>query len=282
MIMVFGETGQVAHELQSFKNIVSLNRSQADLCNPDQCAELIRVHSPAAVINAAAYTDVDNAEKEEALATTINSDAPGRMAEACADLAIPFVHISTDYVFDGFGNDAWMPLSKTNPQNAYGRSKEAGEMGIIESGAVYGILRTSWVVSNRGENFIKTMLRLSETRSELSIVSDQIGAPTPARDIAGACYQMALDLIASPSKTGIYHFSGSPNVSWYDFASEIFRQTGRDIDLLPILSADYPTVASRPLNSRLNCESTLIEFGIEQPDWRKVLNEILREMGVLS
>lgn len=282
MILVFGETGQVAHELQSFKNIVSLNRSQADLCNPEQCAELIREHNPAAVINAAAYTAVDNAEKEEALATTINGEAPSQMAKVCAALAIPFVHISTDYVFDGSGNDAWVTHSKTNPQNAYGRSKEAGEMGVIASGAVYAIIRTSWVVSSRGENFIKTMLRLSETRNELSIVSDQIGAPTPARDIAGACYQVALNLIANPSKSGIYHFSGAPNVSWYDFAREIFRQTGQDINLAPILSANYPTEAFRPLNSRLDCQDTLFQFGIKQPDWRKRLNTILQELGVLS
>jgi dTDP-4-dehydrorhamnose reductase len=185
-------------------------------------------------------------------------------------------------VFDGSGNDAWLPDCRTNPQNAYGRSKEAGEMGVIASGARYAIIRTSWVVSSRGENFIKTMLRLAETRSELSIVSDQIGAPTPARDIADTCYRIAMNLIADPSKLGIFHFSGGPNVSWYDFAVEIFRQTGRDIDLKPILSADYPTVATRPLNSRLDCQSTLIGFGIEQPDWRKGVNEILTEMGVLS
>ena len=282
MILVFGQSGQVARELQSFEGIFALNRSLADLRNPEQCADLIRDYKPAAVINAAAYTAVDRAEKEEALATVVNSDAPSRMAEVCADLAIPFVHISTDYVFDGSGKDAWRPDCRTNPQNAYGRSKEAGEMGVMTSGAVYAIIRTSWVVSNRGENFIKTMLRLSETRSALSIVSDQIGAPTPARDIAGACYQVALDLIASPSKAGIYHFSGTPNVSWYDFASEIFRQTGHDIDLIPILSADYPTVASRPLNSRLDCQCTLLQFGIKQPDWRKGLNTILGELGVLS
>ena len=281
MILVYGETGQVAHELQSFKNVVSLNRSQADLRNPEECAELIREHNPAAVINAAAYTAVDNAEKEEAVATIINGDAPSQMAKACADLAIPFVHISTDYVFNGCGNDAWLPECSTNPQNAYGRSKVMGEKGVIKSGAVYAILRTSWVVSNRGENFIKTMLRLSETRNELSIVGDQIGAPTPARDIARACYQIAMNLIADPSKAGIYHFSGAPNVSWYDFACEIFRQTGRDIDLKPILSTDYPTVASRPLNSRLDCESTRLEFGIKQPDWRRSLNTILEELGVL-
>jgi dTDP-4-dehydrorhamnose reductase len=282
VILVFGQSGQVAHELQSLEDIFALNRSMADLRNPERCAHIIRDYKPAAVINAAAYTAVDKAEKEEALATVINCDAPSRMAEACANLSVPFVHISTDYVFDGSGSEAWLPESRTNPQNAYGRSKRAGEMGIVDRGVAYGIIRTSWVVSSRGENFIRTMLRLSETRNELSIVSDQIGAPTPARDIAGACYQVALDLIADPSKSGIYHFSGAPNVSWYDFASEIFRQTGHDMDLTPILSADYPTAASRPLNSRLNCESTLVEFGIKQPDWRKGLNDILREMGALS
>jgi dTDP-4-dehydrorhamnose reductase len=282
VILVFGQSGQVASELQSFEDIFALNRSMADLRNPERCADIIRDYKPAAVINAAAYTAVDKAEKEEALATIINGDAPSQMAKACADLAIPFVHISTDYVFDGSGIDAWSPECGTNPQSAYGRSKEAGEMGVIKSGAVYGILRTSWVVSSRGVNFLKTILRLSETHNELSIVSDQIGAPTPARDIAGACHQVALDLIADPSKSGIYHFSGAPNVSWYDFASEIFRQTGQDIDIAPILSADYPTVASRPLNSRLDCQDTLLQFGIKQPDWRKGLNTILGELGVLS
>lgn len=282
MILVFGQNGQVANELQSFEDIVTLNRRQADLQYPEGCADLIRELKPAAVINAAAYTGVDNAEKDEELATTINGDAPSRMAEACADIGVPFIHLSTDYVFDGSGNHAWLPKSRANPINAYGRSKAAGEKGVMASGAVCAIIRTSWVVSNRGENFIKAMLRLSETRNELSIVCDQIGAPTPARDLAGACYQVALDLIASPSKSGIYHFCGEPNVSWYDFAHEIFRHTGRDIHLTPILSANYPTAASRPLNSRLDCESTLIGFGLEQPDWRVGLKEILSEMGVLT
>ena len=280
MILVFGQSGQVAHELQSFEDIFTLNRSQADLCDPEQCAYLIREHAPAAVINAAAYTAVDRAEKEETLATTINGDAPRLMAGACADLGIPFVHISTDYVFDGSGNDAWLPDCRTNPKNAYGRSKEAGEKGVIESGSIFGILRTSWVFSSVGENFLKTMLRLSDTHNELSIISDQIGAPTPARDIANACYQMAKNLINDPSKSGIFHFSGAPNVSWYDFAEEIFRQTGRNVTLTPILSADYPTAAPRPLNSRLDCESLLVEFGINQPDWRDSLIKILHEIGV--
>ena len=282
MILVFGQSGQVGNELQSFEGVVTLNRSQADLRNSEQCADLILGYNPAAVINAAAYTAVDSAENEETLAMAINGNAPTEMARSCAELGVPFVQISTDYVFDGSGDNAWLPQNETNPKNAYGRSKDAGETGVIKSGAVYGILRTSWVVSSRGKNFIETMLRLSETCNELSIVSDQIGAPTPARDIADACYRIALDLIANPSKSGIYHLSGWPNVSWYDFACEIFRQAGRDVNLLPIFSAEYPTAASRPLNSRLDCESTLLEFGVKQPEWDKGLNEILREMRVLS
>jgi dTDP-4-dehydrorhamnose reductase len=282
VILVFGQSGQVAHELQSFNDVVALNRSQADLGNPKECSNIIRETNPAAVINAAAYTKVDKAEDEEALATIINGDSPSQMAQACADLAVPFVQISTDYVFDGSRNDAWLPYSKTGPKNAYGRSKDVGEKGVIKSGVVHGILRTSWVISSRGENFIKTMLRLSETRDNLSIVSDQIGAPTPARDIANACYKMAKELITNPEKSGIYHFVGEPNASWYDVACEIFRQTGRNVNLIPILSADYPAVASRPLNSRLDCESTLEEFGIVRPDWREGLSEILSEIGVMS
>ena len=282
MILVFGKTGQVATELQNFQNVLALGREHVDLSDPQACADAILNYAPQAVINAAAYTAVDKAEDEEPFAMVINCDAPKAMAKACAELGIPFVHISTDYVFEGTGIEPWRTCDPTSPQNAYGRSKLAGENGIRESGAIYAILRTSWVVSSQGENFIKTMLRLSETCNELSIVCDQFGAPTPAQDIAGACHQVALDLITSPSKSGIYHFTGTPNVSWYEFAHEIFRLTGRDMKLKPILSADYPTRASRPLNSRLDCESTLLEFGIEQPDWRKGLISILNILGAKS
>ena len=206
MILVFGETGQVAHELKSFANIVTLNRSQADLSNPIACGDIIIKKNPKAVINAAAYTSVDNAEKEEELATVINGDTPSYMAKVCARMNIPFIHISTDYVFSGKGDEPFVPYSVTSPQSAYGRSKEVGEKGVIESGAIYGIIRTSWVFSSTGKNFVKTMLDLANVRNELSIVSDQIGAPTPARDIASACYQMAIHLEANQSNSGIYHF----------------------------------------------------------------------------
>jgi len=282
MILVFGKTGQVATELQRLGDVVALGRDQADLSNPAACADAIRTHSPRAVINAAAYTAVDKTEEEEALATLINGDAPTAMAQACAELDIPLIHISTDYVFGGTGDAPWQPDDPTAPQNAYGRSKLAGEIGIRNSGAVHAILRTSWVVSAHGANFVKTMLRLSDTRDALNIVADQIGGPTPARDIAAACLQMAEQLIADPSKSGTYHYSGAPDVSWADFARAIFEQAGKAVAVTPIPTTDYPTPAKRPLNSRMDCGATQQAFGIPRPDWRDELNTILQDLEVLS
>jgi dTDP-4-dehydrorhamnose reductase len=278
MILVFGKTGQVATELQRLGGVVALGRDQADLANPAACADAIRTHAPSAVINAAAYTAVDRAEEEEALATTINGDAPTAMAQACAELDIPLIHISTDYVFAGTGDAPWQPDDPTAPQNAYGRSKLAGEIGIRNSGAVHAILRTSWVVSAHGANFVKTMLRLSETRHALTVVADQIGGPTPARDIAAACLEMAKQLIADPSKSGTYHFCGAPDVSWAEFARAIFDQAGRAVTVTPIPTTDYPTPAKRPLNSRMDCSAIKQVFAIPRPDWREGLNMILQEL----
>ena len=278
MILVFGKTGQVATELPRLGDVVAMGRDQADLSNPPACADAIRAHAPRAVINAAAYTAVDRAEEEETLATIINGDAPTAMARACVELGIPLIHISTDYVFAGTGDTPWHPNDPTAPQNAYGRSKLAGEIGIRNSGAVHAILRTSWVVSAHGANFVKTMLRLSDTRDALTIVADQIGGPTPARDTAAACLEMAKQLIADPSKSGTYHYSGTPDVSWADFATKIFEQAGRAVTVTPILTTDYPTPAKRPLNSRMVCGATQRAFGIARPDWREGLNMILQEL----
>ena len=278
MILVFGKTGQVATELQRLGNVVALGRDQVDLSDPQACADAIRTHAPRAMINAAAYTAVDRAEEEEALATIINADAPTVMARVCMELGIPLIHISTDYVFAGTGDAPWQPDDLTAPQNAYGRSKLAGEIGIRSSGAVHVILRTSWVVSAHGANFVKTMLRLSETRDALNVVADQIGGPTPARDIAAACLQIAEQLIADPSKSGTYHYSGAPDVSWADFARAIFDQAGRAVAVTPIPTTDYPTPAKRPLNSRMECGATQQVFGIPRPYWRDGLNMILQEL----
>ena len=278
MILVFGKTGQVASELKRLDNVVVLGRDQANLSDPRACTNAILTHAPKAVINAAAYTAVDRAEEEKALATAINGDAPTAMAKACEKLDIPLIHISTDYVFEGTGETPWTPTDATAPQNVYGLSKLAGENGIRASGATHAILRTSWVVSAHGSNFIKTMLRLSEARDALTVVADQIGGPTPARDIAAACLQISDQLAQNPNKSGIYHFSGFPDVSWAEFAAEIFDQVGRSTKIIPIPTMDYPTPAVRPLNSRLDCGTTEHVFGIARPDWRIGLNKILKEL----
>ena len=281
MILIFGKTGQVARELQRSGDFLALSRDLTDLSNPLSCYDVIKIHEPEAVINAAAYTDVDKAETEEELATIINAYSPKAMAQACATLNIPLVHLSTDYVFDGTGNEPWQPKDATKPQNAYGRSKKIGEDGIRSVDSTYCILRTSWVVSSHGTNFVKTMLNLSEHRATLSLVSDQIGGPTPAKDIAKACLQIVEQLIQDPSKSGTYHFSGTEDVSWAEFAREVFEQTGRSVNVLPIPTCDYQTPAVRPLNSRLNCNKTEEVFSIHRPDWRIGLNDILTELGVI-
>lgn len=278
-LLVFGATGQVATELHlAAPDAVFLGRDKADLRDPEACAAAIAAHRPTAVINAAAYTAVDRAEEEEALATVINGEAPGAMARACAALDLPFVHISTDYVFAGDGSAPWAPTDPVAPQNAYGRSKLAGEEAVRAAGGAHAILRTSWVVSAHGANFVKTMLRLGAERDALTIVADQIGGPTPARDIAGACLSIATQLRAAPDKIGTYHFSGAPDTSWADFARAIFAAAGLSCDVTDIPSSAYPTPATRPLNSRLDCRATETIFGIPRPDWRSGLADILNDL----
>lgn len=279
-LLVFGRTGQVATELQARATVTALGRDQADLSDPDACAAFIRTADADAVINAAAYTAVDRAEDEEELATVINGRAPAAMARACAARGLPFVHISTDYVFDGSGTRPWRPDDPTGPLGAYGRSKLAGEQGILAAGGRFAILRTSWVFSAHGANFVKTMLRLSETRDHLTIVADQVGGPTAAGDIADACLALAHGLRLDQGEGGIFHFSGKPDVSWADFAREIFAQSGQAVTVENIPSSDFPTKAARPGNSRLDCTALKHQFGIVRPDWRASLAHVLRELKV--
>lgn len=277
-ILVFGKTGQVATELQRRANVRALGRNKADLTDPAACAEAILRHRPDAVINAAAYTSVDQAESDEDIATLVNGAAPGAMAGACADLGIPFVHISTDYVFDGSGTAPWSVDAPTGPLGAYGRSKLAGEAAIHAAGGTSVILRTSWVVSAHGRNFVKTMLRLGAERDRLTIVADQVGGPTPAQDIAAACLSIAAQLRSDPSKSGTYHFSGAPDVSWADFARNIFHQAGLPCEVVDIPTSAFPTPAKRPSNSRMDCSDTTERFGISRPDWRNALSMIIKEI----
>ncbi|NNE51591.1 MAG: dTDP-4-dehydrorhamnose reductase [Sulfitobacter sp.] len=279
MILVFGQSGQVARELGALPGLHCLGRADADLEVPEVCAEAIHTHAPRAVINAAAYTAVDRAESEEALATRINAHAPAAMAGACAELGIPLVQISTDYVFAGNGDRPWKPDAPTGPLGAYGRSKLKGEEAVRHAGCSHAILRTSWVISAHGTNFVKTMLRLGAERAALNIVADQIGGPTGAREIAAACLEMARQLCDAPEKSGTYHFSGRPDVSWADFARAIFDKAHIDCAVTDIPSSDYPTPALRPLNSRLDCSTIARTFGIERPDWHATLDHILSDLG---
>ncbi len=281
-ILVIGKTGQVARELAHLPDVTCVGRDEADLTVPEQCSHAIHAYTPRAVINAAAFTAVDKAETEEALATLINADAPGVMARACASLGIPFVQISTDYVFEGGGTAPWQPDDPTGPLGAYGRSKMAGEEKVRAAGGVHAILRTSWVVSAHGNNFVKTMLRLGAERDALTVVADQIGGPTAARDIAAACHAMAEQLARAPEKSGTYHLAGAPDCSWADFARAIFDQAGLACKVTDIPSSQYPTPAVRPLNSRMNCTTTTDTFGIPRPDWRSSLRDILSDLGATT
>lgn len=283
-ILVFGQSGQVATELarQAGDRVICLGRDAADLSDPAACAAIIANTDATAVINAAAWTAVDKAEDHEAAAHIVNGDAPAAMARACAARGLPFVHISTDYVFAGTGTDAWTPQDSTAPQNAYGRTKLAGEEGVRAAGGSHAILRTSWVVSAHGANFVKTMLRLGADRDRLTIVADQIGGPTAAGDIAAACLIMADQLATDGGKSGTYHFAGQPDVSWADFARAIFDLAGLNPEVVDIPTTDFPTPASRPLNSRMDCSATTAAFGIARPDWQTGLRDILTDLGALK
>ena len=281
-ILVFGQTGQVARELARRMPLgVSakfIGRGQADLADPAACAAAVMAYEGDVVINAAAWTAVDKAETEEAAALVVNGDAPGAMARACAARGLPFLHISTDYVFDGAGDQPFGVDHPVAPLGAYGRTKLAGEQAVQAAGGGHLILRTSWVVSAHGSNFVKTMLRLGAERDSLNVVADQIGGPTPAADIADALYEMAAGLLAG-KPGGVQHFAGAPDCSWADFAREIMARAGLACVVHDIPSSAYPTPAKRPLNSRLDC-SGLALFGIARPEWRVNLDKILQELAV--
>ena len=280
-LLVFGQTGQVARELirRAPAGVVveSLGRDHADLSDPSVCADAIMLSDADAVINAAAWTAVDKAETDEAAATVINGAAPAAMARAAAKHGVPFLHISTDYVFDGAGDLPFATDHPTAPLGAYGRSKLAGEHGVRSAGGAHLILRTSWVVSAHGANFVKTMRRLGPDRATLNVVADQIGGPTPAADIADALFTAARAMIDG-HKGGTHHFSGAPDTSWADFARAIMAGAGLDCEIVDIPASAYPTPAKRPQNSRLDCSTFTRDFGIARPDWRDGLTKILSEL----
>ena len=281
-VLLFGKTGQVAGEVlrraPDGVEIVALGREVADLSQPGDCAEAILAADIDAVVNAAAWTAVDKAEEAEDAARVVNGEAPFAMALAAAKKGVPFVHISTDYVFDGQGTEPFTPESPVAPQNTYGRTKLLGEEGVRSAGGRSVILRTSWVFSAQGANFVKTMLRLGRERDGINVVDDQVGGPTPAADIADACLRIAREL-RDGAPGGTHHLSGGPDVSWAGFARAIMEEAGLACRVNPIPSSAYPTPAKRPMNSRMDGASLERAFGIARPDWRAGLRDVVRELG---
>ena len=284
-VLVFGKSGQVAQEMArrcpAGTAATFLGRDKADLTDAAACERAIAGFDGDVVINVAAFTDVDGAEENAEVATAINARAPGAMARACAAKSLPFLHVSSDYVFDGSGKTPFKPSDATAPINAYGNSKRAGEIAVSDAGGRPMILRTSWVVSAHGRNFVKTMLRLGAERESLSVVADQIGGLTPAAALADTLYCLAAAL-ADGADGGTYHYAGTPDASWADVAREVMAQAGLACRIDDIATRDYPTPARRPLNSRLDCDSLLRDFSIRRPDWRKGLHDILTDLGVVT
>jgi dTDP-4-dehydrorhamnose reductase len=271
-ILVIGKTGQVAQELQrASADVLALGRDQADLTRPSTCAAAIKGIKAQVVINAAAYTAVDRAETEPELAHLINATAPGTMAQVAAERGLPFIHLSTDYVFDGSGDTPWKPDNKPAPLSAYGRSKWAGEQAVLQQGGI--VIRTSWVFSAHGTNFVKTMLRLGAERETLNVVADQWGGPTPADALA-----QALLVVAKAPAPGLFHFAGRPDTNWSGFARAIMARAGLSCQIQDIPSRDYPTPAQRPLNSRLDCSGFTAQFGVQRPDWETGLDRVIHEL----
>jgi len=283
-ILVFGTTGQLARELSRRSPgdmvLTQLGRAEADLGDPAACAAAVTAAEADLVINAAAHTAVDQAESEPQLAATVNGDTPGAMARAAAKRGLPFLHVSTDYVFDGSGTRPWREDDPVAPLGVYGASKLTGERLVAAAGGPSVILRTAWVFSAHGRNFVKTMLRLGAERDTLSVVDDQRGGPTAAADIADALFTIARAFGEGRGTSGIFHYAGAPTVTWADFAESIFATSRlpRKPAINRIPTSAYPTPAQRPGNSALDCSHILATYGISQPDWRVSLSDVIGEL----
>jgi dTDP-4-dehydrorhamnose reductase len=285
-VLINGRHGQVSHELQrrlgAVGELIVLGRDQLDLAQPDQVRRQVQNIRPDLIINAAAHTAVDLAESEPQAAFAINAVAPGILAEEALALDIPLIHYSTDYVFDGMKAGPYTEDDTPNPLGVYGKSKLAGEQAIRDVQGKHLILRTSWVYSTHGRNFLLTMQRLLQEKPELRVVADQIGAPTWAGTIANSTLALIERWQANEvADWGTYHLSAQGETSWFGFAQaigEALRQQGKPCaTLIAIPSSDYPTPAARPLNSRLDCSRLQRDWGVSQPDWQTALRECLTE-----
>jgi dTDP-4-dehydrorhamnose reductase len=301
-ILLTGKNGQLGDDLQQILprlgEVIATDRAQCDLSRPADIRNLIREVHPDLIVNAAAYTAVDQAEGDEALARAINSEAPAVMAEEAKKIGAALVHYSTDYVFDGAKNSPYAENDLPNPISVYGRTKLAGEQAVRDSGAYHLIFRTEWVYSTRGKNFLLTILRLATQREELRIVRDQVGAPTWSREIAGATVKALLQICdrkdetaAWSERSGTYHMTAAGEATWYEFTQAILQEAaqssnsaawfqaatkGKDLltrRVVPITTAEYPAPARRPAYSVLLNSKLDRVFGIQLPDWREQLHK---------
>jgi dTDP-4-dehydrorhamnose reductase len=293
-LMVTGANGQVGWQLNRslavLGNVVALDRRQCDLSRPDQLPRLISELKPDVIVNAAAYTAVDDAEREEMLAMTVNGTAVGVIAQEARRTGALLVHYSTDYVFDGRKDAPYTEEDAPHPINAYGRSKLAGDIAVQDAGGAHLILRTSWIYSARGRNFLRTVLRLSREREELTIVADQIGAPTSAAQIAQATAVAIAAAVRERADgrfaSGLFHLTAAGATSWHGFAAAILEGAthhallapSRALRLVPIASEDYPFPAARPKNSRLAGDRLKRRFGIALPRWEEGLSHCLDKL----
>ena len=283
-ILVVGAGGQVGSELAAATTshrLSALTRAELDITDVDAVTQAFAIHQPDIVINAAAYTAVDKAEQDSAAAYALNCDAVGYLARACQAAGAPLLHISTDYVFSGNKLAAYSEDDAIDPLGVYGASKAAGEAVLRDVLEAHIILRTSWVFSATGNNFVKTMLRLGKERDQLGIVSDQEGCPTSAASIADVLLDIADRYLKSETVNwGTYHYCNQPETTWFDFARAIFEQAGGfdNLTVKPINTSDYPTLAKRPQNSVLDCRKLTANFSIKQVPWKEELGKVLSHL----
>ncbi|EQA97228.1 dTDP-4-dehydrorhamnose reductase [Sphingobium sp. HDIP04] len=289
-IAVTGKAGQVVTSLiergaAAGHEVIALGRPELDLAEPASVARALEAAAPDAIVSAAAYTAVDAAESESDLAHAVNGAGAGAVAQVAKTLGVPLVHISTDYVFDGTLDRPYVESDPTGPTGVYGASKLAGEQAVLAAhGHNSAVLRVAWVYSPFGANFVKTMLRLAGDRNEVSVVGDQHGNPTSALDIADGVIRVATNMVCNsyPELHGIFHMTASGEASWADFAEAVFAASaarlGPSAQVRRITTADYPTPAKRPANSRLDCSRIAKAHGVVLPDWRQSLESVMARL----
>jgi dTDP-4-dehydrorhamnose reductase len=272
------ELGRLAKSYPTIK-FVFVDRSQLDLAFPEAFEKMIHTIKPDCIVNTAAYTAVDKSETEKALAYTVNATAVQELARISKALSIPFITYSTDYVFDGEATQPYTISTKVDPVNYYGSTKAAGETMAMEANENTIIIRTSWVFSSHGNNFVKTMMRLMKERAQLNIVADQKGRPTYARDLAIATMQMIEAMNAGKSIKGVYHYANQGETTWYDFAAKIKAIAGLSCDLQPIETKDFPTPAKRPAYSVLDTSTIEYDLAIDVRHWEDALKDCMNHLS---